>query len=114
MAIVKTRKDHICDYCERLILKGSKMTHDKFRTPTFTNDIQTGIQYVSLYFCFNDDNCRTKEDYEAEKECKIKGHTFVEIMEPVSCYPEDGEEQTGDFICEDCHITKDSAKELIE
>jgi len=107
VGIVKTRKDHICDYCDRLVIKGSLMQHDSGRFPTYDSlGNQTGINYFSAYFCNNDPNCRTKDDLEKEKECGKSGHTFVEIMEPVSCFPEDGEEHTGIFICEDCHIEK--------
>ncbi len=116
MDFVVTRKPHKCEYCERIIPAKSKMIIHQGRLPVYDTDEshgdiysegdQIGIKYYKGYTCFDDPKCRTKDDLEAEKECRINGHNYVEEEIPISCYPEDGTEKTGNFYCNNCHIKK--------
>lgn len=100
---VVTRKPHKCDYCERIIQPNSKMTLHEYKLPKYDDEEnQIGIEYYRGYTCYDDPECITKYDIEAEEECKINGHKYVELLEPVSCYPEDGYNETGIYNCSVC------------
>ncbi len=113
---VTTRKDHICEYCMRIIPAKSIMTIYQGRLPVYGTDKshgdiygesdQVGIEYYRGYTCFEDPKCRTKDDLEAEKECKKNGHSFMEEEIPVSIYPEDGTVKTGNFYCNNCNLKR--------
>jgi len=56
MAIVKTRKKHRCDFCNRIIPTGEKMEFWKTRIAEYDkDDIQVGIKYMSGYLCHKED-----------------------------------------------------------
>lgn len=60
--LIKTRKDHECSSCNRVISKGSKAIFQQWRAPKFdSEDNQIGIEYVKLYnHEFDDDGgCKT-------------------------------------------------------
>lgn len=66
--IVKTRKDHECEYCYETIKSGSEAQFDSFRVPRFEDDSekQIGIWYVKLYFCINTSHCIETYNKKAE------------------------------------------------
>ena len=49
--MVKTRKEHRCAYCHRIIPAGSYAGYMEFRAPLYENGNQVGIRYYHDYFC---------------------------------------------------------------
>ena len=59
--LIKTRTEHECSSCNRVIPKGSKANFMQWRAPKFDgDDNQIGIEYVKLYNCEFDDNGECK------------------------------------------------------
>jgi hypothetical protein len=55
---IKTRKEHICIGCNKLIEKGSICQFMTFRSPKFNkDDIQIGIEYVKMWLHSDDLQC---------------------------------------------------------
>lgn len=55
---IKTRKDHICDYCLRPIIKGSECLYTEYRYAICDdNDRQTSIGFYKGWFCIDVDEC---------------------------------------------------------
>ena len=67
---VKTRKDHICGFCDKVIKKGQHAEFEKGRSAKLGDDHETqiGIQYWSVYLHTHD--CHIPEDDHAELPCE--------------------------------------------
>lgn len=55
-------KEHECDCCVNPINKGDYYFKAKYRLPRFIDDVQVGIEYMTLKTCLS---CREIEDKEA-------------------------------------------------
>lgn len=57
--IQKTRKDHTCCFCNKVIDKGSKALYVEGKSPKYEEtdkpfeEKQTGIEYYKLYYCWD-------------------------------------------------------------
>ena len=75
-----------------------------FKAPRFSeDDLQIGVEFVEIHVCIDCYN----EQQEKENQCKCNKHSFVEIVN--TSYSFNGvpyPEYTGEFICENCGISK--------
>jgi len=56
--LVKTRKEHKCDYCFEIIPKGDTAIFMSYRGAVYDDgDNQIGIEYLKFYFHKDDDYC---------------------------------------------------------
>jgi hypothetical protein len=95
--IVKTRKDHECCACEKIIKRGEQAKYHESRGPKFNwDDEQIGIEYLHLYMHMHD--C-TKPD-----SCKAGEHVWIDEY-TAETYPEDST-PTGNKMCENCYDIK--------
>jgi hypothetical protein len=46
---IKTRKEHLCNFCEQPILKGEEAQVMSTRMPRFQGEFQVGIKYERIY-----------------------------------------------------------------
>lgn len=91
---VKARKNHKCDCCDDLILKGEMYDYYESRNPEFDdNDNQIGIYYLKVRHHLLELNCNWPD------ECKKGNHSKVEYNESDPYSSDCGK----DFVfCENC------------
>jgi hypothetical protein len=108
--IVKTRKDHNCGYCNKVIPKGSEAYYMEGKTPKYEikgfEEKQIGIEYYKVYYCFGGEGdnmpaCAEEESQDEDSNCTIHG-VIVSGFKCESCGSDNIKERSGYKVCFDC------------